>query len=97
MMDEKKKKPDKLARDAAAAKAARMSYGKWKAMQKPAKVEKKIPDGWQVCQYCGKPFKPKTKRKQKYCDVGCQKSALYERNKKKQERDRKRIAKTIGV
>ena len=32
-----KKEPDKLAQDAAAARAANMSYGKWKAMQEPVK------------------------------------------------------------
>lgn len=80
-MARKKKEPDKLAQDAAAALAARMSYGKWKAMQStPAVTEKKIPEGWIACQYCGKPFKPKTGA-HKYCEVGCQKKASYERQR----------------
>ena len=84
-MARKKKEMDKLSQDAAAAKAANMSYGNWKAMQERhiPKKEPKIPEGWLVCQYCGKPFKPKTKRKQFYCEVGCQKAAQIERDKEK--------------
>lgn len=81
----RKKKPDKLAQDAAAARAAGMSYGKWKALQSNLVERKKeIPDGWLVCQYCGKQFKPKTKRPQMYCEVYCQKQA-------QEERDRQRV------
>lgn len=80
----KKKGPDKLAQEAAAAKAAGMSYGKWKAMQSaPVEVKKEIPDGWRVCEYCGRPYKPKTKRSQKYCEVYCAKHANDERNRKR--------------
>lgn len=78
----KKKEPDKLAQDAAAALAAGMSYGKWKAMQGNPVVIKKpdiVPDGWLVCNYCGKAFKPKTKRKQLYCEPICQAAASRER------------------
>ena len=71
----RKKKPDKLAIEAGMAKAAGMSYGKWKAMQQPEKVEGAIPEGWLVCEHCGRVFKPKTKRPQKYCEVGCQREA----------------------
>ena len=76
-----KKEPDKLAQDAAAALAAGMSYGKWKALQcnSTAKVEQSVPDGWLVCNYCGKAFKPKTKRKQLYCEPVCQAAASRER------------------
>lgn len=77
---------DNLARNAMLAKQANMSYGRWKAMQKPVPIVKaKIPDGWIACEHCGKPFKPKTKRAQRFCDVGCQKQAyaktLRQRNK----------------
>ena len=80
----KKKQPDKLAQDAAAAKAANMSYGNWKAMQtNPVKTKNEIPDGWRVCQYCGKPYKPKTKRPQLYCEAYCGNLARRERERKK--------------
>jgi hypothetical protein len=82
----RKKEPDKLAQDAAAALAAGMSYGKWKAMQEPVKIEKKaeeIPEGWLICKQCGKPFKPKTYRKQKYCEMSCQQAAQKERDRGK--------------
>ena len=83
-MAKKKKEPDKLALDAAAALAARMSYGKWKAMHSaPATIGKNIPEGWLVCQWCGKPFKPTTKRPQKYCEAGCQRQASNERYRKR--------------
>ena len=70
----KKKEPDKLARDAAAALAAGMSYGKWKALQDNPVPQKKvdgIPEGWKACKRCGKLFKPKAKT-QKYCEALCQ-------------------------
>lgn len=83
----RKKKMDKLSQDAADALAAGMSYGKWKAMQKvpvtPVITETKIPDGWLVCKWCGKPFKPKTKRSQDYCEAYCQKAAYNEKNREK--------------
>ena len=80
----RKRKPDKLSQDAAAAKAANMSYGQWMAMQNtPVIVENKIPDGWIVCKNCGKPFKPNLKSVQKYCDVGCQRQSHYEHNRER--------------
>lgn len=79
----KKKEMDNLAKDAAAALAAGMSYGYWKAMQdKPVVIEKKEgpPEGWKVCPRCGKEFKPTQKRgKQIYCELECQKEAQRER------------------
>lgn len=55
-------------------------YGAWRAAQDPIKIEKKdIPDGWRVCEYCGTPFKPSTKRKQLYCGAVCQQQASRER------------------
>lgn len=75
---------DNLARNAMLARQANMSYGKWKAMQEPVKIEKKaIPDGWIVCECCKKPFKPKTKRPQKFCGAGCQWQAYIENNREK--------------
>lgn len=82
----KKKAPDKLAQDAAAALAAGMSYGKWKAMQDPVKIEKpkldEVPEGWRKCKRCGEPFKPnKYGRNQIYCDIVCQKSDYREKKR----------------
>ena len=81
----KKKEPDKLARDAAAALAAKMSYGKWKALQGNPVPQKKadgIPDGWKVCKRCGKHFKP-TNKNQKYCEYKCQREEAEEKHKTK--------------
>ena len=76
--------PDKLAQDAAAALAAGMSYGKWKAMQDPVKIEKPpLPECWRICAWCGTPFKIKNKRNQLYCQVYCQKAAGAERSRQK--------------
>lgn len=80
----KKREPDKLAQDAAAALAAGMSYGKWKAMQgEPKKVAtvQGMPEGWKQCPWCNVIFKPKVN--QKYCDIQCPKQAQREREKLK--------------
>jgi hypothetical protein len=85
----KKKVMDNLAKDAAAALAAGMSYGRWKAMQgEPVKVEPKkteLPDGWKVCPWCGKAYKPKrcSNSRQIYCELECQKAAQRERDRGK--------------
>lgn len=56
-------------------------YGSWKATQtNQVVVEQKIPEGWLVCEYCGKAFKPKTKKKQRFCEVECQNKSYQERN-----------------
>ena len=62
-------------------------YGKWKAMQKPVTVEKekRIPDGWRVCENCGEAFKPNQKH-QRFCDVYCQRRAYDERVRKQTSR-----------
>ena len=66
-------------------------YGAWKAMQgkKVVKRETVVPEGWLVCRRCGTPFKPKTKRKQLYCEANCQAAAQRERYKAKRA-ERKR-------
>ena len=88
------KKVDALAMDAMKAKQAGMSYGQWKAMQPPQKEKPKtIENGWLVCEYCGKLFKPKTKRPQKCCEVFCQQRASWEREAKKKA-ERKASAKS---
>lgn len=85
---------DNLARNAMLARQANMTYGKWKALQyqEQPKPEKKsdLPEGWLRCEWCNTPFKPKTKRKQMFCQAYCQQRACYERNhEKKIERMRR--------
>ena len=78
------KKKDKLAQDVSKAIAANMSYGKWKAMQEhPVKAKEEIPEGWKVCLWCGKPYKPKTRRTQFYCEAVCQREAQIERDRQR--------------
>lgn len=75
-----KKPMDKLSREVAQALACNMSYGKWKALQQPGKVEEKpLPAGWRKCENCGKPFK-RTQGK-KFCDFYCRERAYYQRSK----------------
>lgn len=79
----KKRELDKLSLDMIECEKAGYGchYGAWKATQSPVKIEKKIPEGWLVCKNCGKAFKPKTKRKQLFCEVSCQKAAYEEKRK----------------
>lgn len=81
-----KKEPDQLAKDAAAASAARMSYGKWKAMQDGTVIIKPdtgLPKGFKHCPWCNTIFKPKAN--QVYCSVYCQKSAQRKRDRQKKQ------------
>lgn len=80
----KKKEPDKLAQDAAAALAAGMSYGKWKALQENPEPEKKkdgLPEGWKFCKRCGKPFK--ARKTQVYCEISCQRETAIEKDRER--------------
>ena len=84
----KKKEPDKLALDMMQCKKDGYGchYGDWYAAQnRPVVIEKKevVPDGWLVCQRCGRVFKPKTKRKQFYCDAMCQRAVQIEKDRAK--------------
>ena len=60
---------DNLSRDAAAARAAGMTYGKWKAMQEPVKIVPKK-EKKPVCLNCGAPL---TGQQKKYCCNECEK------------------------
>lgn len=83
-----KKQLDKLSLDMIeCAKAGfGVHYGRWKATQIPKKIEPLgIPEGWLVCAQCGTPFKPKTKRKQYYCEAQCQAAAQKLRDKEKRK------------
>ena len=77
------KKRDRLAEDAAKAKAANMSYGKWKALQmpdKPAPPPPKEKHEW-TCQVCGAVIIRYHKRKMKYCSPECKYQADIERKR----------------
>ena len=53
-------------------------YGKWKAMQEIVTPPKDtIPEGWSVCPYCGKPFKPK--KGKRFCELYCRERAYAEK------------------
>lgn len=74
----KKKEMDKLSQEVHQALAAGMSYGKWKAMQDPVKIEpKKLPIGidTKICAYCGCEYAPFDNRPRKYCSTRCKKLA----------------------
>lgn len=72
---------DNIARDAMLARQAGLSYGKLKAMQPVVEVEKnKIPDGWIPCEWCGKPFAPKSRKR--FCEIGCRTEAYRENRMK---------------
>ena len=81
----KKKEMDKLSMDVHQAIAAGMSYGKWKAMQDPVKIQPKvIPIGIETkkCAWCGVEFTGMD-NKTKYCSKMCKKLRDNEYNKQK--------------
>ena len=89
----KKKELDNLSLDMIRCKADGFGchYGQWKALQgEPVKVEEEVeeptPQGWLICKQCGKPFKPRTKRKQYYCEAGCQRAAQNERDNERRKK-----------
>lgn len=92
----RRKKMDNLAREAMLAMQAGMSYGKWKAMQEPVAVgEKPIPDGWQKCEKCGKPFK--SGKGKRFCDEICRRTAYDESGKQKEYMRKYRESKRCSV
>ena len=75
---ERKNEPDKLAQDAAAARAAGMTYGKWKAMQVPVVIEPKKPKEYfikRICAECNVEFVTFDNRIRKYCGDKCRNRA----------------------
>lgn len=78
---------DNLARDAMLARQAKMTYGKWKALQPVVKNENTIPEGWIQCKRCGKHFKPNCN--QLYCDITCQRAAYDEKVRKEKKNETK--------
>ena len=70
----RKRKLDRLDIEAKKATDARMSYGKWKAMQTPDEPAppskpKHMYEG--KCKWCGKTFYQSDKRMRKYCSPEC--------------------------
>ena len=83
--------PSKLSQDAAAARAAGTSYGKWKALQGEQPIvpgKKSVPPGYKVCVHCGKLFLALGTTKL-YCDASCSQRARNARRRKSKERDDK--------
>ena len=83
-MTERRMGMDNLAREMILCEKAGfgVSYGKWKATQPPKQEPPKTREkGWLQCEYCGKLYKPKTKRPQKFCEIFCQQRANWERGK----------------
>jgi hypothetical protein len=73
-----KKQMDKLSQEVHQALAAGMSYGKWKAMQTPVKIEPKpdlIKYETKICAYCGAEYYVEDNRPRKYCGTRCKKLA----------------------
>ena len=80
----RKKQLDKLSLDMIECEKAGFGvhYGRWKATQKPVKIEpKSSPDNWKVCPYCGQRFKPRYN--QVYCEYVCQREAQRIRDREK--------------
>ena len=78
---------DKLSMDMIECKKAGFGvhYGKWKAMQeKTEDMPKNLPEGWKICEWCGKWYKPKQQKcNQKYCEPFCQQQAQSARRHEK--------------
>lgn len=81
---------DNLAKEVLLAKRARLSYGKWKALQPTAPVAKTetIPEGWLRCLYCGRPFKRRSPS-HKYCRYECSQLGYMEELRKRKENNGK--------
>ena len=90
----KDKKTDKLAYEAAQARTAGMSYGKWKAAQKHeyAKQEtvQQPPVMRRTCVVCEKVFEQYDKRQRKYCSIYCKREADYARERAERAEARQR-------
>lgn len=96
----KRKKLSKLEQDAAAAKKAGLSYGKWRAEQQPCidGSEKPAPAtyGTRVCKQCGKTFALKDKRNRVYCCALCRQMAGQKAQLLKKREQRKKQLEITG-
>ena len=90
----KRKKLDRLTRDAIAAQEAGMSYGQYKALHphtpdEDDEEEREIdPDSVvAVCEQCGKPFvKSKWQKTKRFCDAVCQNRHNHEKRQQEKKR-----------
>lgn len=87
----KKKEMDKLSQEVHQALAAGMSYGKWKAMQTPVKIDPKpdlIKVETKVCAQCGCEFVVHDNYPRKYCGARCKQIAgVVKRGEMKNEKE----------
>lgn len=74
---------DNISRIAMMAKQAGMSYGQLQALREPVAYEKKIPEGWIACEYCGKYFKPYMNKR--FCDIDCRRMAYDAKIRKEKQ------------
>ena len=76
----RKRKPDRLDIESKKATEAGMSYGRWKALQKPDVIVPPKPKKMieMKCEVCGKVFYQTDKRNRKYCGDECRQVASYE-------------------
>jgi endogenous inhibitor of DNA gyrase (YacG/DUF329 family) len=88
----KRKKLDRLTRDAIAAQEAGMSYGKWKALHphtpdEDDEEEQEITPGAVIanCEYCGEKFVKTTKAK-RFCCATCQNRYNHEKRQREKKR-----------
>lgn len=80
----KDNKSDQLAIDAAAARAAGLSYSKWRAMQPQTPREQKTPKDFYIrrlCLECGAEFIVNSSRTKKYCSEECKRRAYKRKNR----------------
>ena len=74
---------DRLSRNALRAREAGMTYGKWKALQPVEQKQEVVEEDLPLCEWCGTPFKPTSKRPQKYCNYVCCSQANAQRVKER--------------
>lgn len=72
--------PDQLSLDAAEARKAGMSYGKWKAIQGAQNVQRKDHDTAR-CEFCGTLIRLNPKCRRQFCDERCR-SEFYNQRKR---------------
>jgi hypothetical protein len=82
---EKKTLENNLVKDAAEARKAGMSYGKWMAMKDPVKIVKKKKEEVPVCLHCGRVLKG---QQRKWCSSEC---ASEEGKKKRRQLQKEEV------
>ena len=91
----KKKEMDKLSQEVSMALASGMSYGKWKALQEPVKIEPKQPKEYfirRICVVCKSEFISFDNRNRVVCGEKCRKLLPSERQRQKQLERKKQNA-----